>query len=156
MEQGLKLTHDEGGSRVDASQYRRLIGRLLYLQATRPDLAYSVNVLSQFVANPRQVHFDAANRVLRYLKNTTGQGILLPREGGTKLIAYYDLDWLGCPLTRKSRTGYLLLFGGGPVSWKSKKQSVVSRLSAEAEYRAMTSTVSEACHRVSGFPTFFI
>ncbi|KAJ0860142.1 putative RNA-directed DNA polymerase [Helianthus annuus] len=143
MEQSLKLDHDEGGPRVDASQYRRLIGRLLYLQATRPDLAYSVNVLSQFVANPRQVHLDAANRVLRYLKNTPGQGILLPNEGGTKLIAYCDSDWLGCPLTRKSRTGYLLLLGGGPVSWKSKKQSVVSRSSVEAEYRAMASTVSE-------------
>ncbi|KAI3743385.1 hypothetical protein L1987_61093 [Smallanthus sonchifolius] len=86
---------------------------------------------------------EAATRVLRYLKATPGQGILLPKEGGTRLISYCDADWLGCPLSRHSRTGYLLLLGGAPISWKSKKQSVVSRSSAEAEYRAMATTVSE-------------
>ena len=143
MEQNLKLDKSEKEPQVDANQYRRLVGRLLYLQATRPDIAYSVNVLSQFVADPRQSHMDAATRVLRYLKATPGQGILFPRNGGTKLIAYCDSDWLGCPYTRRSRTGYLLLLGGAPISWKTKKQSVVSRSSAEAEFRAMASTVSE-------------
>ncbi|KAD2804249.1 hypothetical protein E3N88_37626 [Mikania micrantha] len=143
MEQGLKLDKSEDDDRVDAGQYRRLVGRLLYLQATRPDIVYSVNLLSQFVADPRQPHFDAALRVVRYLKTTLGQGILLPKEGGLKLVAYSDSDWMGCPFTRRSRTGYLLLLGGAPVSWKSKKQSVVSRSSAEAEYRAMAATVSE-------------
>nr|GFB61190.1 probable leucine-rich repeat receptor-like protein kinase At1g35710 [Tanacetum cinerariifolium] len=94
IEQGLKLDKGEHEATVDASQYHRLIGRLLYLQATRPDITYSVNVLSQFVADPRKIHLEAANR-------------------------------------------------GTPISWKSKKQSVVSRSSAEAEYRAMASTVSE-------------
>ncbi|KAD4584722.1 hypothetical protein E3N88_22323 [Mikania micrantha] len=143
MEQGLKLDKCENEQRVDATQYRRLVGRLLYLQATRPDITYSVNVLSQFVAHPRQTHLEAATRVVRYLKTTLGQGIMLPKEGGTQLVAYCDSDWMGCPLTRRSRTGYFLMFGGAPVSWKSKKQSVVSRSSAEAEYRAMAATVSE-------------
>ncbi|KAM0044971.1 putative RNA-directed DNA polymerase [Helianthus debilis subsp. tardiflorus] len=143
MEQGLKLDKGEDEQRVNAGQYRRLIGRLLYLQATRPDIAYSVNVLSQFVGDPRQPHLDAATRVVRYLKTTLGQGILLPKGGGTQLVTYCDSDWMGCPFTRRSRTGYLLLLGGAPVSWKSKKQSVVSRSSAEAEYRAMATTVSE-------------
>ncbi|KAK9048060.1 hypothetical protein SSX86_032977 [Deinandra increscens subsp. villosa] len=143
MEQNLKLNKGDEEPRVDESQYRRLVGRLLYLQATRPDIAYSVNVLSQFVSDPRQNHMDAATRVLRYLKATPGQGILLPKEGGTSLISYCDSDWLGCPYTRRSRTGYLLLLGGAPISWKSKKQSVVSRSSAEAEYRAMATIVSE-------------
>ncbi|KAI3685471.1 hypothetical protein L6452_34715 [Arctium lappa] len=143
FEQGTKLDKGEEEARVDATQYRRLVGRLLYLQATRPDVTYAVNVLSQFVSDPRQNHLQAANRVLRYLKGTPGQGILLPREGPSNLTAYCDSDWLGCPFTRRSRTGYLLLFGGGPISWKTKKQSVVSRSSAEAEYRAMASTVSE-------------
>ncbi|GJT03132.1 uncharacterized mitochondrial protein-like protein [Tanacetum coccineum] len=106
IEQGLKLDKGESESRVNASQYRRLIGRLLYLQATRPDITYSVNILSQFVADPRNNHLEAANRVLGYLKATPGQG-------------------------------------GTPISWKTKKQSLVSRSSAEAEYRAMASTVSE-------------
>ncbi|KAD0786919.1 hypothetical protein E3N88_43719 [Mikania micrantha] len=143
MEQGLKLDKCENEQRVDAAQYRRLVGRLLYLQATRPDITYSVNVLSQFVADPREPHLEAAIRVVRYLKTTLGQGIMLPKEGGTQLVAYCDSDWMGCPLTRRSRTGYLLVLGGAPVSWKSKKQSVVSRSSAEAEYRAMAATVSE-------------
>ncbi|XP_021996019.1 secreted RxLR effector protein 161-like [Helianthus annuus] len=143
FDQGTNLDKGEEDARIDATQYRRLVGRLLYLQATRPDITYSVNVLSQFVADPRRNHMEAANRVLRYLKGTPGQGILLPREGPLTLTAYCDSDWLGCPYTRRSRTGYLLLLGGGAISWKTKKQSAVSRSSAEAEYRAMASTVSE-------------
>ncbi|GKB38125.1 putative RNA-directed DNA polymerase [Tanacetum coccineum] len=143
IEQGLKLDKGESESRVNASQYRRLIGRLLYLQATRPDITYSVNILSQFVADPRNNHLEAANCVLGYLKATPGQGILISGAGDPVLTAYCDSDWLGCPYTRRSRTGYMLLLGGTPVSWKTKKQSLVSRSSAEAEYRAMASTVSE-------------
>ncbi|GJR58708.1 secreted RxLR effector protein 161-like protein [Tanacetum coccineum] len=81
--------------------------------------------------------------VLCYLKGTPGQGILIPRDGGTNLLAYCDSDWLGCPMTQRTRTGYLLLFGGAPISWKTKKQSVVSKSSAEAEYLAMSNAVSE-------------
>ena len=143
MEQNVKLDKGEEDVWVDASKYRRLVGRLLYLQATRPDLANSVNVLSQFVSDPRQKHMDAAMRVLRYLKATPGQGIFFPKEGGMDLVAYCDADWMGCSLTRRSRTGYVLLLGGAPISWKSKKQSVVSRSSAEAEYRAMANATSE-------------
>ncbi|XP_076884319.1 putative mitochondrial protein AtMg00240 [Bidens hawaiensis] len=70
-------------------------------QETSPDIAYSVSILSQFVADPRQNHMDAAARVLRYLKTTPGQGILLPKEGGMTLVAYSDSDWLGCPYTKR-------------------------------------------------------
>lgn len=143
MEQNLKLDKGEDEERADVNAYRRLVGRLLYLQATRPDITYVVNVLSQFVSDPRQNHWNAAMRVLRYLKATLGQGILLPKGNETDLIAYSDSDWLGCPFSRRSRTGYVLLLGGAPISWKSNKQSVVSRSSAEAEYRAMATTVSE-------------
>ncbi|XP_071704112.1 uncharacterized mitochondrial protein AtMg00810-like [Rutidosis leptorrhynchoides] len=143
IEKNHKLDQCEDAPKVDATCYRRLVGRLLYLQSTRPDVTYSVNVLSQFVADPRQPHMDAVYRVLRYLKTTVGQGVLLPRAGGFNLSAYCDSDWLGCPYTRRSRTGYILLLGGAPISWKTKKQSVVSRSSAEAEYRSMASTVSE-------------
>ncbi|KAJ9538193.1 hypothetical protein OSB04_030926 [Centaurea solstitialis] len=143
MEPNLKLDKGEEEEKVDGNRYRRLIGRLLYLQATRPDISYSVSVLSQFVGDPRQSHMEAATRVLRYLKSTPGQGILLPKKGDIKLVTYCDSDWLGCPFSRRSRTGYLLLLGGAPISWKSKKQSVVSRSSAEAEYRAIATTVSE-------------
>ncbi|XP_022014938.1 uncharacterized mitochondrial protein AtMg00810-like [Helianthus annuus] len=143
FERNLKLDKGSTEPKADANRYRRLVGRLLYLQDTRPDIAYSVNVLSQFVADPRQNHMDAAYRVLRYLKGTDGQGILLPRDGRHDLTAYCDSDWLGCPFTRRSRTRYILFLGGAPVSWKTKKQSVVSRSSTEAEYRSMASTISE-------------
>ncbi|KAD3336516.1 hypothetical protein E3N88_32035 [Mikania micrantha] len=142
MEPNLKLDKSETEPKADSNQYRRLVGRLLYLQATRPDITYAVNVLSQFVVDPRQNHLNAAHRVLRYLKASPSQGILLPQDGGHNLATYCDSDRLGCPFTKRSRTGYLLLFGGAPVSWKTKKQSVVSRSSAEAEYRSMASTVS--------------
>ncbi|GJW21740.1 putative RNA-directed DNA polymerase [Tanacetum coccineum] len=117
IEQNLKLNRAENKPKVDASRYRRIVGRLLYLQATRPDITYSVNILSQFMADPRQPHLNAAHRILHYLKATPGLGILLSR--------------------------YLLSLGGAPISWKTKKQSVVSRSSAEAEYRSMAGTVSE-------------
>nr|GEX68162.1 hypothetical protein [Tanacetum cinerariifolium] len=112
VEQETKLDKREEEARVDATQYRRLVGRLLYLQATRPDVTYAVNVLSQFVSDPRHNHLEAAKRVLRYLKGTLGQRILLSREGPITLTAYCGSDWLGCPFTRRSRTGYRLLFSG--------------------------------------------
>uniref|UniRef100_A0A251TBB6 Putative ribonuclease H-like domain, Reverse transcriptase, RNA-dependent DNA polymerase n=1 Tax=Helianthus annuus TaxID=4232 RepID=A0A251TBB6_HELAN len=108
IEQNLKLGMDKEDPKVDAGVYRRLIGRLLYLQATRPDIAFSVNTLSQFVSNPRQSHMNVVTRILRYLKATPGQGILLSKEEGTNLVAYSDSDWLGCSLTRRSRTGELI------------------------------------------------
>nr|GEX12759.1 hypothetical protein [Tanacetum cinerariifolium] len=143
FEQGTKLDNGEEEARVDATQYRRLVGRLLYLQATRPDVTYAVNVLSQFISDPRQSHLEVAKRVLRYLKGTPGHGILLPHEGPTTLTGYCDSDWLGCPFTRWSKKRYLLLFSASPISWKTKKQSVISRSSTEAKYRAMASTFSE-------------
>nr|GEZ01657.1 putative reverse transcriptase, RNA-dependent DNA polymerase, Gag-polypeptide of LTR copia-type [Tanacetum cinerariifolium] len=143
MEPNLKLDKGEEEEKIDASRYRRLVGRLLYLQVTRPDIAYSVSILSQFVGDPRCIHMEVANKVLRYLKTTIGQGILLPNTTVTDLVAYCDADWLGCPLSRRSRSGYVLLLGGAPISWKSKKQSVVLRSSAEAEYRSMATAVSE-------------
>ncbi|KAJ0481517.1 putative RNA-directed DNA polymerase [Helianthus annuus] len=109
MEQNLKLGKGEGENKVDSSQYRRLVGRLLYLQATRPDITYAVNILSQFVTDPLQNHMDAATRVLRYLKSTPGQGILLPKEVGMNLLSYCDADWLGCPFVKKVSNWLLIV-----------------------------------------------
>jgi hypothetical protein len=92
---------------------------------------------------PRKPHLDAAQCVLRYLKLAPGQGILFPSHGKLQLKGYCDVDWASCPTTRRSVTGFCVFLGGAPISWKSKKQSVVSRSSAESEYRSMTSLTCE-------------
>ncbi|GKU93384.1 hypothetical protein SLEP1_g6979 [Rubroshorea leprosula] len=143
MEQKMKLTPCIGSPLSDPMQYRRLVGKLIHLTITRPEISFAVHTLSQFMQAPRQPHLDATMRVWRYLKSSPGQGIFLSSSSSLQLSAYCDSDWASCPTTRRSTTGYLTLLGNSPISWKTKKQSTVSRSSAKAEYRAMASTVSE-------------
>ncbi|CAM8941571.1 unnamed protein product [Rhodiola kirilowii] len=124
-------------------RYRRLIGRLVYLTITRPELSYSVHTLAQFMQHPKVDHWNAAIRVLHYLKGHPGQGLHLSSSSSLQLHAYCDSDWASCPLTRRSLTGFFITLGQSPISWKTKKQVTVSRSSAEAEYRAMASTCCE-------------
>ncbi|XP_055814369.1 uncharacterized mitochondrial protein AtMg00810-like [Solanum dulcamara] len=128
---------------TDQSAYQRLIGKLLYLNMTRPDISFSTQTLSQFLNQPKKSHMDAALRIVRYLKRQPGQGILLSSHSNNQVSAYCDADWAACPLTRKSITGYMIKIGESLISWKAKKQSTMSRSSAESEYRSMASTVSE-------------
>ncbi|CAH9079044.1 unnamed protein product [Cuscuta europaea] len=121
----------------DPKEYRKIIGKLLYLTVTRPDISHALNTLSQFVARPTDVHFGATMRVVRYIKGTAGQGLLYSKENNMQIRMYCDADWAACKDTRRSITRYCAFVGGSLVSWKSKKQQTVSRSSAEAEYRAM-------------------
>ncbi|GLU14780.1 hypothetical protein SLE2022_313290 [Rubroshorea leprosula] len=143
MEQKLKLTPSTSSPLSDPMKYKRLVGKPIYLTITRLEISYVVHTLSQFMQAPRQPHVDAAMWVLRYLKSLPGQGIFLSSSSSLQLLAYCDFDCASCPTTRRSTTGYLTLLGNSPISWKTKKQSTISRSSAEAEYRAMASTVSE-------------
>jgi len=123
--------------------YRTLVGSLVYLTITRLDIAYVVHVVSQFVVSPTTVHWAVVLRILRYLRGTQFQSILLPSSSSFKLRAYFDVDWAGNPTDRKSTTGFCIFLGDSLISWKSKKQDIVSRSSIEAEYRAMASTIIE-------------
>lgn len=143
MDTQLKLTPDKGVPFPDATRYQRLVGKLIYLTITRPDVAFTVQLLSQFMHNPTNVHMQAGKRVLRYLEGSPSQGILLALQSVAKLTAFCDSDWASCPTTRRSTTRYCILLGSSPISWKAKKQTVVARSSAEAEYRAMALTACE-------------
>ncbi|KAF5475042.1 hypothetical protein F2P56_006889 [Juglans regia] len=123
--------------------YQSLVGALQYLTITRPDLTHAVNSVSQFMHSPRDQHFQAVKRVLRYLKGTLHFGLHIRSSKSLSISAYSDADWVGCPDTSRSTSGYAIFIGDNLVSWTSKKQSTVSRSSAESEYRALALTAAE-------------
>lgn len=128
----------------DITAYQRLIGKLLYLTITRHHICFSIQVLSQFMQHPKVSHWEAALRIVRYIKNSPGLGVLLKRgTGPTTLTSYCDFDWASCPNTRRSVTGYTVKLGDSLISWKSKKQQTISRSSAEAKYRSLAALFAE-------------
>ncbi|XP_020412069.1 uncharacterized protein LOC109947077 [Prunus persica] len=133
---------DEGVSLQDPTPYRSLVGALQYLTFTRPDIAYAVNSVCQFMTAPTDIHFGAVKRILRYLKGTSHYGITYT-SSDMQLLVYSDSDWAGDPNTRCSTTGYVVYLGNNPISWQSKKQTSVSRSSTEAEYKALAHSASE-------------
>lgn len=120
-----------------------MVGKLNYLTVTRPDISFAVSVVSQFLNSPCQEHWDAVIRILKYIKGAPGKGLIYENRGHTQIVGYSDADWAGSPIDRRSTSGYCVLVGGNLISWKSKKQSVVARSSAEAEYRAMALVTCE-------------
>ncbi|KAL0393332.1 UNVERIFIED_CONTAM: Retrovirus-related Pol polyprotein from transposon RE2 [Sesamum radiatum] len=140
---GLKLSATSGNFLKEPDKFRRLIGRLLYLGFTRPDLSFAVQQLSQFLQHPTDQHWTAALHIVRYLKGAPDTGLFFPASNSLHLSAYTDADWGACVDSRRSVTGYFVFLGSSLISWKSKKQNSVSSSSAEAEYRAMAATVCE-------------
>ncbi|XP_048622908.1 uncharacterized mitochondrial protein AtMg00810-like [Brassica napus] len=143
MEPNSKLSDSSGGLLSDLSVYRKIVGKLLYLTHTRPDITYAVHKLSQFMSAPRQDHLTAAQQVLRYLKNDPAQWMFYPASSSVHLTAFCDADWASCPDSRRSTTGYCVFLGDSLISWRAKKQHTVSRSSSEAEYRSIADTTCE-------------
>ncbi|KAA0048527.1 transportin-3 isoform X1 [Cucumis melo var. makuwa] len=143
IEFNCKLGNSDDQVPVDKEQYQRLVGKLIYLSHTRPDISFAVSVVSQFMQAPYEKHMEAVNRILRYLKNTPGKGLMFRKTNRKTIEAYTDSDWAGSVIDRKSTSGYCTFVWGNLVTWRSKKQSVVARSSAEAEYRAMSLGICE-------------
>ncbi|KAH9656898.1 reverse transcriptase Ty1/copia-type domain-containing protein [Citrus sinensis] len=129
---------------VDKGRYQRLIGRLMYLSHIRPDLAYALSVVSQFMHNLGEQHMKAIMRILKYLKSNLGKEIIFSKnEDYNNIKVYTDVDWAGLVSDRCSTSGYFTFVGGNLVTWRSKKQHVVACSSYEAEYRGMALGICE-------------
>ncbi|KAL5493039.1 hypothetical protein ACEPAI_4487 [Sanghuangporus weigelae] len=124
--------------------YSQLVGELLWMATIlRIDIAFAANVLARYMHKPGRVHWVAARRVLQYLKGTKDLGLIYRFDGSEIPIAYSDSNWAGDLSDRKSTTGFLFMLKGGPVAWKSRKQSVVAKSTAEAEYIALSACAQE-------------
>lgn len=137
------LTPDSGDPLSDQTTYRSMVGGLQYLTLTRPDLAFSVNQVCQFLQNPRTSHLQAVKRIFRYIKGTLDYGLHFQKSRSLSLVAFSDADWAGDPTTRRSISGTCVLFGGNIVSWSAKKQPTVARSSAESEYRSLANATAD-------------
>lgn len=123
--------------------YRQAIGSLQYLTTTRPDIAFSVNKLSQFLAQPTDIHFQGVKQIFRFLKGTKHIALLLRPVHNFRLVAFTDADWATDTDDRRSMGGMCTYLGDTLLSWSSRKQRVVSRSSAESEYRALADSAAE-------------
>ncbi|XP_058003644.1 uncharacterized mitochondrial protein AtMg00810-like [Hevea brasiliensis] len=145
VEEGLKLGIESDQVPVDKGRYQRLVGRLMYLAHTRPDLTYALSGVSQFMHNPGEQHMNAIMRILRCFKSAPGKGILFTKNTDYQGIdVYTDAYWARARDDRRLTYGYFTFVGGNLVTWRSKKENVVARSSAEAEFRGMALRLCEA------------
>lgn len=140
---GSHLSAYSGELIMDITLYLSMVGGLQYLTLTRPDIAFAVNQVCQFMHAPRTSHLQAVKRILRFVKGILSLGLSLLKSPSLALTAYSDSDWAGDPDDRRSTTGACIFIGSNLVAWTAKKQSTVSRSSSEAEYRALATTTAE-------------
>jgi len=141
---------DEASQPVDSTKYRGLIGSLLYLTASRPDIQFGVCLCARFQVNPKESHFKAAKKILKYLKGTINVGLWYPGDSNITFSGFSDSDYAGCKLDRKSTSGTCHLLGSSLISWNSKKKACVSLSTAEVNHMVKTSTFGLWCKAKQG------
>ena len=139
----LSMDSDPDGKPVDPTTFRGMVGSLMYLTASRPDIMFATYLCARYQSNPKESHLNAVKRILRYLKGSPGLGLWYPKGSGLELIGYSYSDHAGCKIDRKSTTGGCQFLGGKLVSWTSKKQTSVSMSTAEAEYVSAASCCAQ-------------
>ncbi|GKA66765.1 ribonuclease H-like domain, reverse transcriptase, RNA-dependent DNA polymerase [Tanacetum coccineum] len=144
MDPGTRLTKITEGTMVNATEYRSLIGCLRYLLHTRPDLSYSVGLLSRFMQEPREQHMKAIKQVLRYVKGTKDYGITYMHNEGNKIHGYSDSSYGVNTQEGKGTTGIIFYYGKSPISWSTQKQATVALSSCESEFIAATAAATQA------------
>lgn len=144
MNQKEKLCKEDGADKIDEGYFRSLVGCLMYLTATRPDILNAVSILSRFMHCASELHLKAAKRVIRYVKGTSDFGVKFTRSKKFKMVGFSDSDWGGSIDDMKSTSGYCFTDGSGVFSWSSKKQETVAQSTAEVEFIAATATVNQA------------
>lgn len=133
---GFKLFRDENGAELNGTQYRQLVGSIMYIRATRPDIAYVVSLISRYMSRPTELHLLAAKRILRYLQGTSSFGLISKKDGNRELIEFTDSDYADDVEDRKSTSGYAFILSSATVAWSSRKQPIVTLSTTEVEFVA--------------------
>ncbi|GJS82373.1 retrovirus-related pol polyprotein from transposon TNT 1-94 [Tanacetum coccineum] len=133
-----KLDKDPQGKAIDPTHYHGMVGTLMYLTTSRPDLTFDVCMCARYQAKPTEKHLHVIKRIFKYLKGTVNRGLWYPKDSSIALIAYADADHAGCQDTRRSTSGSMQLLGDRLVSWSSKRQKSVSISSTKVEYIALS------------------
>jgi len=137
LEANKKLRREEGSLLANPQPYRALVGSLLYLTITRPDISFSVGLVSRFMQSPRKPHLEVAKKILKYVNSTLDMGLFFDKKVTSSLVGFTNADFGGDLDDRRSTSGYVFLSGGTSISWCSKKQNSFSLSTTEAEYKAV-------------------
>ena len=143
MNANQKLQQEDGAEGANQKQFRSLVGGLIYLTHTRPDISFSVGVVSRFMSNPSKQHYGVAKRILRYIAGTLNYGIWYTHVTNFRLVGFTDSDWASSLDDRRSTSGYVFGLGSGAITWNSKKQATAALSTAEAEYVAATTAACQ-------------